>query len=156
MRRRRCADKGPTQNGFTGAVRSTAFFGRATKCVWFIAAHTGCWCEHRGRVMSEPMPVPTPMPVPHLPTDTRRDQALRAANFMERCPKGVTLAQIKENCDPGSPSKLISAMRLHLGYHIRRSTVLETCNGATKSRRVRRYVLVSRPVVFQQDLFSTQ
>ena len=90
-----------------------------------------------------------------LPPDDREGQALRTADYMEQHPEGVTLTQILENCDPGSPTKLLSVMRNELGYRIHKVPTREACQAGTKSRNRKLYTLVERPSTAQQDLFPT-
>ena len=96
-----------------------------------------------------------PQNIQQLPPDDREGQALRTADFMEQHPEGVTLTQIQENCDPGSPTKLISVMRHKLGYNIRNVPTCEACQAGTRSRNRKLYILVERPSTAQQDLFTT-
>ena len=90
-----------------------------------------------------------------LPPDDREGQALRTADYMEQHPEGVTLTQIQDSCDPGSPTKLLSVMRNELGYRIRKVPTYEACQGETKRRRRWLFILVARPSTAQQDLFTT-
>jgi hypothetical protein len=80
-----------------------------------------------------------------IPTDSRRAQAERAADFMEAHPEGVTPTELETACDLGSVTKVISEMVHRLGYRIARTWRRVPCRfgGATRRRRV--YLLVSRP-----------
>lgn len=88
-----------------------------------------------------------------LPMDDRPGQILRAADFMEQHPEGVTIPQIESACDPGSATKLLSVMRKS-GYVIHKRRTAEICQGGTKQRSRWLFVLVSRPANTQPDLFE--
>ena len=79
------------------------------------------------------------------PLDTRKAQAMRAADYMEAHPEGVTATELKAACDLGSETKVLSAMWRELGYGIRREKRRVPCVAGTKARRVRVYFLVIRP-----------
>lgn len=91
-----------------------------------------------------------------LPKDDRPGQAVRVADFMELHPEGVTTSQIKTACDPGCTTKLLSEMRKKLGYSIRKFHGAEACQGGTKQRPCDLFILVSRPINAQPDLFGTE
>jgi hypothetical protein len=85
------------------------------------------------------------MPKPRA-IDTREAQAERVADFLEAHPEGSTLAEIDAACDLGSPTKVLSAMRLELGYGICRGpSRWVACVGGTKSRNVPTFILTHRP-----------
>jgi hypothetical protein len=108
------------------------------------------WLERLGVVMSD-----APKP-PILPTDDRLGQAIRAAAYMESHPEGVTVPELQNAIDPGSASKLLSVMERDMGYVFKRVPFSEVCAGGSKQRVRRRYILLSRPVEKQGDLFPTK
>ncbi len=82
-------------------------------------------------------------------TDTHEAQGQRLADYMEPHPK-ATGAELAAACDVGCVTKVLSAMRLTLGYGIRRGWRWVLCAGNTKRRRVRTYTLTHRPTPAQQ------
>jgi hypothetical protein len=89
-----------------------------------------------------------------LPFDDRAGQALRAAACMEQHPEGVTVPELESAIDCGSGSKLLSVMRLELGYTFKRVLSYEICAGGFKKRKRWRYILLSRPAEKQRDFFK--
>ncbi|NJS35894.1 MAG: hypothetical protein HC765_04745 [Brachymonas sp.] len=88
------------------------------------------------------------------PFDRREAQAVRAADYMEQHPEGVTVPQLQNAIDPGSASKLLSVMEKDMGYRFKRVPFIELCVGGSKQRVRRRYILLSRPAKPQPDLFD--
>ncbi|MBV7458784.1 hypothetical protein C8C94_4863 [Acidovorax sp. 94] len=90
--------------------------------------------------------------------DTRPEQAVRAADYLETHP-GATAKEIDAACDVGSVTKVLSDMqRLDLpgmGYGIARDWRQIPCAGGTHVRKVRTYTLLHRPRA-QPDLFNTE
>lgn len=84
------------------------------------------------------------------PPDPRTAQAERAADYMERHPAGVTLAELGAACDLGSSSKVVSDMAGPLGYGIRRAWRHEPCRFGKGARRRRVYILTGRPTTARQ------
>lgn len=88
--------------------------------------------------------------------DTRPEQAVRVANFLDLHP-GATAKEIDAACDVGCITKVLSDMpRLDLpgmGYGLSKGWRKEPCAGGSHTRNVRTYALLHRPKA-QQDLFG--
>jgi hypothetical protein len=93
---------------------------------------------------------------PPLPFDDRYGQAMRAAEYMESHPEGVTVPELQNAIDPGSASKLLSVMERDMGYVFKRVQCSEVCAGGSRKRPRKRYILLSRPAEKQGDLFTTK
>jgi len=76
--------------------------------------------------------------------DPRPAQIRRTADFMERHPDGCTAPELDKECDPGSPTKVISEMK-RLGYGIAYGIRRVPCRFGEAKRRRRTYVLTHRP-----------
>ena len=86
-------------------------------------------------------------------SDPRHDQAKRVADFLELHP-GATVKAIDAACDTGSVTKVISWMKRN-AYGVHASWCQVSCAGGHRLRRVRTYVLLSRPANHpQQSLFE--
>lgn len=90
--------------------------------------------------------------------DTRPEQAVRVANFLEKHPAS-TQKEIDAVCDTGCISKVLSEMvrtdLYGMGYGIARGWRQIPCAGGTHVREVRTYTLLHRPRA-QPDLFNTE
>jgi len=90
--------------------------------------------------------------------DTRPEQAVRVANFLEKNPAS-TQKEIDAVCDTGCISKVLSEMvrtdLYGMGYGIARGWRQIPCAGGTHVREVRTYTLLHRPRA-QPDLFNTE
>lgn len=88
--------------------------------------------------------------------DTRPEQAVRVANYLESHP-GATAKEIDAVCDTGSINKVLSDMpRLDLpgmGYGLSKGWRKVPCAGGSHVRDVRTYTLLHRPKA-QPDLFN--
>lgn len=77
--------------------------------------------------------------------DTREAQCARAADYLEpRFGDGATRRELDAACDAGCMTKVLSDMP-RLGYVLRKAWGRELCADGARLRRVRVYVLVSRP-----------
>lgn len=90
-----------------------------------------------------------------LPPDDRSAQCERAACFMETHP-GCTAAELKAGADLGCERKVVSEMRRTFGYSVKSTRNRVPCLNGTRSRRVTRYWLESRPVKRQTELFDEE
>lgn len=88
-------------------------------------------------------------------SDSRADQALRVADFLEKHP-GSTVKEIDAACDLGCATKVLSAMvkqdELGMGYVISKGWRTVTNSHGVSSQR-RTYTLLARPRR-QPDLFT--
>lgn len=88
--------------------------------------------------------------------DTRPEQAVRVADFLEKNPAS-TLKEIDAVCDTGCITKVLSEMEkpdlLGMGYGIQRGRREVSCANGTRIRNVCTYTLVHRPAPVR-DLFS--
>ncbi len=88
--------------------------------------------------------------------DTRPEQAVRVANFLDLHP-GATAKEIDTACDVGCITKVLSDMpRLDLpgmGYGLFKGWRKEPCAGGSRTRDVRTHALLFRPKA-QPDLFD--
>jgi hypothetical protein len=82
-------------------------------------------------------------------TDTHEDQEVRLADYME-IHHEATCAELATARDCACVTKVQSAMRLTMGYGIRRGWRWVLCAGATKRRRGRTYTLTHRPELPRQ------
>ena len=90
--------------------------------------------------------------------DTRPDQAVRVAYFLEKHPAS-TQKEIDAVCDTGCISKVLSDMErtdlYGMGYGLARDWRQIQCAGGAHVRKVRTYTLLHRPRA-QPDLFNTE
>lgn len=88
-----------------------------------------------------------------LTSDTRAEQAVRVADYLERYPDQT---EIDAWADTGSITKVLSEMP-SLGYGLKRGWREVACVGGTHTRMVRTFTLIYRPKIGPQlDLFGTQ
>lgn len=87
-------------------------------------------------------------PAPALPYvgDVREGECARVADFFDTRPDGATRRVLDAVCDVGCMTKVLSDMP-RLGYVLRKAWGQELCADGVRWRRVRVYVLVSRPAV---------
>ncbi|HVL45778.1 MAG TPA: hypothetical protein VM407_13220 [Acidovorax sp.] len=97
------------------------------------------------------------MPAAKPREDTRPEQAVRVADFLEKTPAS-TLKEIDAACDVGSVTKVLSDMqRMDLpgmGYGISKGLRRVLCAGGLHVRDVRTYTLLHRPRA-RSDLFTS-
>ena len=90
--------------------------------------------------------------------DTRPEQAVRVADFLEKHPAS-TQKEIAAVCDTGCISKVLSDMErtdlYGMGYGLARDWRQIQCAGGAHVRRVRTYTLLHRPRA-KPDLFNTE
>jgi hypothetical protein len=91
-----------------------------------------------------------------LKRDTHKAQADRIALHSEQHPgQFFTCAELAAACECGGASKVLSVMVKELGYEVAKDWHSVTCASGTRTRRVRVYRVIRRPIRAQQDLFRT-
>lgn len=81
-----------------------------------------------------------------IKSDTRQAQAVRIADYLEQHPAS-TLKEIDAACDTGFVPEVLSLMP-SMGYALAKGWRNGPCAGGARTRQLRTYTLLHRPVSF--------